>query len=137
MSAKELADFKEAAHAVLREGGMMVIPKYVERVFHEGNIEDMRKAVDLIMRVTGAEADKKADPNAGLPVFNFTFTGIGGVQATIVAEPAAPALPIPEESLEILDVVATTVKATPLPAPSPEPEALDDMVRALDDLLGI
>ena len=44
---------------------------YREAVITDGTIDDKRKLIEMEMRLTGAEPDKKADPFANLPVFNF------------------------------------------------------------------
>lgn len=45
--------------------------EYREAVITDGTIDDKRKLIEMEMRLTGAEPDKKADPFANLPVFNF------------------------------------------------------------------
>lgn len=44
---------------------------YRSAVLTDGGPDDMRKLVELEIRLIGAEADKKADGFANLPVFNF------------------------------------------------------------------
>ena len=45
--------------------------EYRTAVLTDGSVEDKRKLVELQMRLTGAEADKKGDGFGNLPVFNF------------------------------------------------------------------
>lgn len=55
---------------------------YREAVIMDGSIDDKRKLIEMEMRLTGAEPDKKADPFANLPVFNFIINRSGDAPAT-------------------------------------------------------
>lgn len=128
-------EHKEFVQAAWREATPDLIAKYKERLHsEEATIEDIRKAIELANRVTGAEADKKVDPNAGLSVFNFTFAN-GGVTAMPVVEISAP---------DITDVTPRAprkkkrLSAENPPARAPEvPEmSMEAMMAGLDDMLG-
>lgn len=102
-------------------------------------LEERRKTVDMLLRYTGAEPDKKVDPNANLPVFNFTING-GQVQATMVSPGARQIDPL--DALEgadqanplVTDVEPRTLAAVPeVDAPD---TALETMLTDLDAQLG-
>ncbi len=58
---------------------MALAVDYYEQVMSDGDLEDKRKAIELAARITGAEAEKKVNPLAGLPVFNIVIhSGHGG-----------------------------------------------------------
>lgn len=91
---------------------------YRTEVLTDGDADDMRKLVEMQMKLIGAEADKKQDQNSNLPVFNFIFHG-GSVQAVLQAEPP----PLVE-----------VVEATPLLSPFPDPGAVETCPRDVLDL---
>lgn len=98
----ELAVFKEALHEMLAEGVASLLPNYFEALAGPGaTIEDKRKAIDMAARIVGAEADKKADPNAGLATFNFVFNN-GAMQATPVLEVVEEVPMLTEQNRELL-----------------------------------
>lgn len=129
------SEFKESVHALLRAGGLQLIPDYIERVMTSGNLEDRRKAIELVIKTTGAEAEKKVDPNSGLPVFNFVFhaaTGQMQVQAvTPVVEEVPP--PKPEPVAAPAELVTLEMEAFEPPATTP---TTDDFMADLDAMLG-
>lgn len=150
MAAADQAKFKEDVHVLLRAGAAELIPTWLEKVLAEGSVEDMRKAVDLIVKTTGAEAEKKQDANAGLPVFNFVFhSATGTIQ--VAQEAPAPALKHEEPlTLDLEEVQAPepvkaprrgkAVKALPEVDVAPEPEPVQELkiealpLSALDEL---
>lgn len=92
----------------------------------EGSVEDMRKAVDLIVKTTGAEAEKKQDANAGLPVFNIVFHApTGTLQMT--NEAPAPAL-VHEEPLTLELEPVTQPEPVEAPTEGKAAEALPTLV---------
>lgn len=129
MTPTEHKDFVQAAW---RDATGDLITEYLTRLHsEEATIDDIRKALELANRVTGAEVDKKGDPNAGLPTFNFIFSN-GGVTAMPVVELAAPDVEdaAPRE-IPALQVEPPRPENPPPPAPS-----MEDMMAGLDDMLG-
>jgi hypothetical protein len=82
------AAFKELLHGSMREVGMVVFERYAEALLTTDDVEEMRKGLTFITTTLNAVEEKKQDPNANLPVFNFVF-GNAGVQMTQVIENAA------------------------------------------------
>lgn len=137
MASTDQAKFRDDVHTILRAGAAELIPTWLEKVMAEGSVEDMRKAVDLIVKTTGAEAEKKADANAGLPVFNIVFHAPTGTLQVTNETPAAPPALVHEEPLT-LDLEPSPV-AEPVEAPTSGKavEALPELVvqaMPLDDL---
>lgn len=113
---------------------------YRSAVLTDGGPDDMRKLVELEIRLIGAEADKKGDGFANLPVFNFiihrgdqptdgTRSEHSETDADVVdVEPIEPVQPLqlaePEEPL-----VLTTTN------PVPE-QKLGQLLSNLDGLFG-
>lgn len=94
---------------------------YREEVLTDGDADDMRKLVELQMKLIGAEADKKGDANAHLPVFQFVFHG-GAVEATIQASPV---------TLEAPD----TRGPWPFPNRPPDPQLAGDAAPPVDEVV--
>lgn len=96
---------------LVRGSTLDIVTEYLVKVQQEGKVEDLRKAAEWVVRITGAETEKKADPNANLPVFHFTINnmtpGVRSIQAEVVEAPATPA------------DVATIVQAPATPADAP------------------
>lgn len=104
---------------------------YREAVSTDGNVDDKRKLVELQMRLTGAEPDKKADPLSNLPVFNFIINRDRGEAAPAAVEvtPNRKKLPKSAEP-DVTDVTEIT------PQPLRVSANLDDMFNNLDSILG-
>lgn len=107
-----------------------------ERVHTDGNVDDFRKLVEFETRMFGAEPDKKVDPNANLPVFNFVFHN--GIHATI--EPA----PGPAATADVTDVQAKGEDDVPYlevvqtkPPPTMDSSGLDELLGDIDQRLGL
>ncbi len=135
-------EHKEFVQEAWRAATPDIVEQYLLRLNSaEATIEDLRKAVELANRVTGAEADKKVDPNAGLAVFNFTFSN-GGVSALPVVEISAPdvldvtprAPRAPRKKKPAALAADTAVKASS--APDAPEMSMDDMMAGLDEMLG-
>ena len=121
--------------------------EYRAAALTDGSIDDKRKLVELQMRLIGAEADKKADPNANLPVFNFVFHS-GGMQATMQVQPDAAPVEIIDADTQAWspqDGATPTAQAHVVPfavQPHVAPEVpkivpaptLDDLEALVDDL---
>lgn len=135
MSAALSSEFKESVHALLREGGLQLIPDYILKVMTHGNLEDRRKAIELIIKTTGAEAEKKADPNSGLPVFNFVFHAATGQMQMQAVAPVVEEVPIAigEKELVTLDMGASRAAENSVTSTPSEP---DDFMADLDAMLG-
>lgn len=110
-----------------------VLSDYVDyraSVLTDGSVDDKRKLVELQMRLIGAEADKKLDPNANLPTFNFVFHN--GIHASI--EPALQVQDItdvqPKEEPQLLQVQTQ-------PPPTLEASGLDALLGDIDRKLGL
>lgn len=98
------AEFKDLARRLGRAAFVPLFLKFYERIVtSEATIEEQRKALVDISRWTGVEEEKKTDPNANLPVFNFVFgVGARAVEATLVQE----ALPTELATIEAQDIQA-------------------------------
>ena len=97
--------------------------EYRKMVAMDGTVDDRRKLTELQIRLIGAEVEKKVDPNANLPVFNFIING--GSQPMQLT----PHMPV-------LDVHVTEVSATVPEAVEPEQANPDPLGAAgLDALL--
>ena len=132
-------EHKEFVQEAWRAATPDIVEQYLLRLNSaEATIEDLRKAVELANRVTGAEADKKVDPNAGLAVFNFTFSN-GGVSAMPVVELSAPDVldvtPRAPRKKKPAVLAADTQAETPSAPDAPE-MSMDDMMAGLDEMLG-
>ena len=128
------SEHKEFVQAAWRTATPDLITNYLVRlVSEEATIDDLRKAIELANRVTGAEADKKVDPNAGLSVFNFTFSN-GGVSAVQmpVAELASPTV----EDVTPREITLLAVEPADAPSAPPPGPSMEDMMAGLDEMLG-
>lgn len=99
-----------------------LLADYVTDVEVDGSLDDKRKAVELLTRLSGAEPAKKQVAGQGLAVLNITFTGMGVAATTTPAEVIENATaPAREEVQEVAyrPVVtpdsATAVLATLMP----------------------
>lgn len=130
---------KEALHQGLAANSLAIVESYVDKVLASDDPEVQRKAIDLIARVTGAEAVKKADPLAGLPMVNITFVN-GGIQVSAQAPQALESVEevLPEPELlenapePRLEPTAAMQAAISINADLAEPEPTET---TLDDLL--
>lgn len=82
---KDNAAFRDRYHEMLRVSVPGVLTRLVEELHANGDPQQMLRFLEHATKTLGAEADKKADAGAGLPVFNFVFNN-GGVQASAVIE---------------------------------------------------
>lgn len=135
---KDNAEFRDHYHALLRAATPEVVTRLVAELHAQGDPKDMLRFLEHATKTLGAEADKKVDAGAGLPIFNFVFNN-GGVQANAVLEKvqevidnavqaqAQPALPN-----EPSPVIVEEVKPRPMTIPM-EPIDLSD----IDDVLGL
>ena len=118
---KDNAEFRDHYHQLLRTATPEVVTRLVAELHASGDAKDMLRFLEHVTKTLGAEADKKADAGAGLPIFNFVFNN-GGVQANAVLEKvqevidnvvtaqAQPALPNdPTPVLEVEDVKPRTM----------------------------
>lgn len=95
------SDFKELARRLGRAAFVPLFLKFYERIVTgEATIEEQRRALADIGRWTGVEEDRKVDPNANLPVFNFVF-GVGGRMDAQLLQPATT--PLDAEELQIIE----------------------------------
>lgn len=125
-------EHKEFVQAAWREATGDLIEDYLVRLKSpEATIDDIRKAIEMANRVTGAEADKKVDPNAGLSIFNFTFAN-GGITAQPVVE-LASAVVEDVTPREISTVALGAARAENREAD--ERPSMEDMMAGLDDML--
>lgn len=116
---KDNAEFRDHYHQLLRTATPEVVTRLVTELHASGDAKDMLRFLEHVTKTLGAEADKKADAGAGLPIFNFVFNN-GGVQANAVLEKvqevidnvvtAQPALPNdPTPAMEVEDVKPRTM----------------------------
>lgn len=126
------SEHKEFVQAAWREATPDLITEYLVRLTSsDATIDDLRKAIELANRVTGADADKKVDLNAGLAVFNFTFSN-GGVTAVPVVELAgADVEDVTPREITLLAVEPAHAPSAARPGPS-----MEDMMAGLDEMLG-
>lgn len=136
---KDNAEFRDHYHQLLRTATPEVVTRLVTELHASGDAKDMLRFLEHVTKTLGAEADKKADAGAGLPIFNFVFNN-GGVQANAVLEKvqevidnvvttqAQPALPNdPTPALEVEDVKPRTMTVPMTPVTSAD----------IDNVLGI
>ena len=125
INAKPQAEFKEAMQALLREAGPRVFMAYYEKLMDDGaKVDDLRKGLELIINSTDAALERKVDANAHLPVFNITFDiKTGAMETTQVVEEVKPQV---EDAVEVTKVIE-----------APENAEVDEMLRALDEALGL
>lgn len=99
---------------------------YRDAVSTDGSVDDKRKLLELQMRLTGAEMERKVDQNAHLATFNFVFNN--GITATMV--------PAPTEVVDMgmADVVDVEPTETPPPPPGVRPMTVEMM--DVDAMLG-
>ncbi len=133
-----LADSKDLLQRKVAEHIHSDYIDYRTSVLTEGDIDDKRKLFELQAKIIGAEADKKADPHANLPVFNFIIHR-GTVQATL-QEPEAPlTIQAPrkrkkrtKQAVDIEDV--QPLELLPVTTAGNSAEAVDELLSNLDDL---
>lgn len=97
--------------------------------------DDIRKLVELQVRLIGAEPDRRAGVNDNLPTFNFIFNQ-GGLQATIEPAPVQLVQDDTPKALEEAQEAFHPVPALPTPTEMTlDFEAIDDLVADLDSKL--
>ena len=113
---------------------------YRTSVLTDGGPEDMRKLVELEIRLIGAEADKKGDGLGNLPVFNFIIHR--GDQPTEIArsahrEPASDVVDVepiePVQQLQLEEPTEPMVLTTTHPVPE---QKLGQLLSDLEGLFG-
>lgn len=118
---KDNAEFRDHYHQLLRTATPEVVTRLVTELHASGDAKDMLRFLEHVTKTLGAEADKKADAGAGLPIFNFVFNN-GGVQANAVLEKVQ----------EVIDNVVTTQAQPALPNdPTPVLEVEDVKPRTM------
>lgn len=105
--------FRDAYHEAILARVARLTADYFDIVDQSKDPEDKRKALVFAVQTAGLEAEKKADVNAGLPVFHFNFVN-GGVQATVQTSGAQT----PARQDDVVDM-ETAPAALPL-NPSPK-----------------
>lgn len=134
---KDNAEFRDHYHALLRAATPEVVARLVTELHAQGDPKDMLRFLEHVTKTLGAEADKKVDAGAGLPIFNFVFNN-GGVQANAVMEKvqevidnaaaqAQPALPNEPSPVIVEEVKPRTMTIPMKPVTSAD----------IDDVLGI
>ena len=98
----QAAEFREAVHGAMRHHGISMLADYYERVASDGDLDDKRKAVQMMITTLGIEEEKKKDDRAGLPVFNITFNrgGVSVEQLPIITMDDSPVLRPTQAMLE-------------------------------------
>ena len=97
MSDTTLAEFKTALHEDMQEAALTLLPRYFQMLSFTDDAETLRKGLAFMVQTVGGEAEKKADPYAGLPMVNITFHG-NQMQATV--EQAPPVIELTELAFE-------------------------------------
>jgi hypothetical protein len=72
-----LTEFKKMLHAQMQDTLLDQYHEYLEAVKFSTDPEVKRKCVAMHIQTIGAEHKEKVDPNANLPIFNFTFSSTG------------------------------------------------------------
>lgn len=67
--------------------------RYYDRMETDGELEDMRKGVEMAIRTLGLEVDTRKDDKASLPTFIINI-GRGGItaQEVVTVEPQTPTI---------------------------------------------
>jgi hypothetical protein len=108
-------EHREFVQAAWREATPGLLEDYFTKLAGEGaTIDDLRKALELAAKATGSDSEKKTDPNAGLPVFQFTFVN-GTATAQVVQQEVIEA-----ETRELPDVEWPFGGPAPTDMPTPE-----------------
>lgn len=84
-----------------------MLDEYMEIVRTDGDVEDVRKAVVVLLDITGWRAPPEKDPNANLPVTNIRINlGNAGTKSISLAlgEPSPMMLESLDVNSEIIDV---------------------------------
>ena len=123
LPATTIADAKALIQRTAAEHLQADFNDYRSSVLTDGGPEDMRKLVELEIRLIGAEADKKGDGFGNLPVFNFIIhrgdpegdepqtvqqvtdvevLDVTEVQPVQPAPPEEPVAPVTEKKLDLL-----------------------------------
>jgi hypothetical protein len=112
MSDMTLAEFKTALHEDMQEAALTLLPRYFQMLSFTDDAETLRKGLAFMVQTVGAEAEKKADPYAGLPMVNITFHGN---QMSATVEQLPPVLELTEVTFDAitpspkLTALATTI----------------------------
>lgn len=125
--------FRALASQMLSEGGLALIPEYLERVQSDGDLEDMRKAVELILKANGMFGNEKSE---NLPVINWNING-GNVTVEITGPAQSTLTPAATEMVEVLEAQVKDAPSLPSTA-APPGEALEvgfDLSK-IDEMLG-
>lgn len=123
------ADFRAALHDALRVRGLGLLEQYLDEVQAEGDIDDKRKAVELLIKTLNVaiEPDQKS-----LPTVTINFVG-GSMQ--IAAKPAEPTDDPPlVEEVQTPTPDAPTEPPAALAAPEPDPLDGTDFLALLNNL---
>lgn len=110
---KDNAEFRDHYHALLRAATPEVVTRLVAELHSQGDPKDMLRFLEHVTKTLGAEADKKVDAGAGLPIFNFVFNN-GGVQANAVLE-------------KVQEVIDNAVQAQPALTNEPSPVIVEEV----------
>lgn len=110
---KDNAEFRDHYHQLLRTATPEVVTRLVAELHASGDAKDMLRFLEHVTKTLGAEADKKVDAGAGLPIFNFVFNN-GGVQANAVLE-------------KVQEVIDNAVQAQPALTNEPSPVIVEEV----------
>lgn len=92
------AQFKTQLHEALRLRGLSLLENYLDEVEVDGDIDDKRKAVELVIKTLNIAVEPTQ--NQTLPTIAINFVG-GAFQVTHSAQPGQPSesIPLVEEVL--------------------------------------
>lgn len=110
---KDNAEFRDHYHQLLRTATPEVVTRLVTELHASGDAKDMLRFLEHVTKTLGAEADKKVDAGAGLPIFNFVFNN-GGVQASAVLE-------------KVQEVIDNAAQAQPALTNEPSPVIVEEV----------
>lgn len=110
---KDNTEFRDHYHQLLRTATPEVVTRLVTELHASGDAKDMLRFLEHVTKTLGAEADKKVDAGAGLPIFNFVFNN-GGVQANAVLE-------------KVQEVIDNAVQAQPALTNEPSPVIVEEV----------
>jgi hypothetical protein len=147
---KQLSVINEAKNALQTRAAEVLLQDFKEyrtAVITDGTVDDKRKLVELEMRLTGAEPDKKADPFGNLPVFNFIINRGQDVPAQ-QAEPMQTVETMPDQPVKrprgrprkvqtvMIEDAVEVRELQPIDQLGPERKDLTPLLMELENVLG-
>lgn len=124
---------ERAAHDIVQD-----YKDYRTSVLTDGGPEDMRKLVEMQIRLIGAEVDKKGDGFGSLPVFNFIIhRGDQPTEITPSARHEPPADAVDVEPIEQVQQLQLEEPTEPMVLTTTHPVPEQKLGQLLSDLEGL